>query len=122
MRGSALVVGLAAALSAASCSQLGLPEQGFATRYLGGTIGPYLHETVQTSSSFDGRSLRPESASGGTASQPIASNVAGGGRDACSEAARQRAEDAADQGFDDDTQKVVFDGTFANCAAWRARH
>ncbi|HTT84324.1 MAG TPA: hypothetical protein VMF67_12660 [Rhizomicrobium sp.] len=36
--------------------------------------------------------------------------------------AKQRAEDTAASGMDRDTQKIVRDGTYANCMAWQSAH
>ena len=35
--------------------------------------------------------------------------------------ASERALDVADQGFDGETRKAVFDATYADCVAWAAR-
>ncbi|HEX4157743.1 MAG TPA: hypothetical protein VHY79_04650 [Rhizomicrobium sp.] len=40
----------------------------------------------------------------------------------CLAVAKQRAEDAAASGLDRDTQKIVNDGTYANCMRWEAAH
>jgi hypothetical protein len=39
----------------------------------------------------------------------------------CREDASERALDVADQGFDGETRKAVFDATYADCVAWAAR-
>jgi hypothetical protein len=40
----------------------------------------------------------------------------------CLAVAKQRAEDTAANGLDRNTQKVVHDGTYANCMTWQAAH
>ncbi len=40
----------------------------------------------------------------------------------CKSVAQQRADDGAENGLDEDTQKTVFDGTYADCMAWQAKH
>lgn len=40
----------------------------------------------------------------------------------CTHLARQRASDAAYAGEDEDTQQAVYDRTYADCAAWDAKH
>jgi hypothetical protein len=40
----------------------------------------------------------------------------------CRAVAHQRAEDGAMNGFDEDTQKVIEDGTFRDCMTWTPTH
>jgi hypothetical protein len=40
----------------------------------------------------------------------------------CLAVAKQRADDAAANGLDRDTQKIVRDGTYAKCMAWQTAH
>lgn len=40
----------------------------------------------------------------------------------CRSIAQQRASDSAMNGFDDDDQKSVYDGTYADCMHWAAMH
>ncbi|HEX9159588.1 MAG TPA: hypothetical protein VF835_05115 [Rhizomicrobium sp.] len=40
----------------------------------------------------------------------------------CEAVARQRADDAAANGLDRETQEVVRQGTYANCLAWDSQH
>jgi len=40
----------------------------------------------------------------------------------CHSVAKARADDAAANGLDADTQRIVRDGTYANCMAWAASH
>jgi hypothetical protein len=42
--------------------------------------------------------------------------------DPCTQTARSRADDAMTQGFDEDTQKQIYDATFADCRKWVGRH
>lgn len=39
----------------------------------------------------------------------------------CQEVASDRSADVADQGFDSDTRKAVYDSAYADCVAWAAR-
>lgn len=40
----------------------------------------------------------------------------------CKAVAGQRKKDAAVNGYDDDMQQHVFDGTYKNCLDWAAQH
>jgi hypothetical protein len=40
----------------------------------------------------------------------------------CAAVAQQRMLDAAENGYEADLQKVVFDGAYADCAQWDAAH
>lgn len=40
----------------------------------------------------------------------------------CTSLAKSRAEDAAINGYDDDTQRAVHDGTYKDCVAWQTTH
>jgi hypothetical protein len=40
----------------------------------------------------------------------------------CLAVAKQRADDAAANGLDRDTQRVVHDGTYSRCMTWQAAH
>ncbi len=40
----------------------------------------------------------------------------------CVAAAQQRAEDARTFGYDSETRKAIFDGAYADCAAWNRQH
>lgn len=96
-----LPIGLAAACSS-------LPEPGFATRYLGGTLaGP-----VQ-SRSDPGPRFIPETAQSEPATQRP--------DDLCAATARDRASDAGSAGFGAATQKKVYDAALADCRAWMGR-
>jgi hypothetical protein len=39
----------------------------------------------------------------------------------CQEVASNRSADVAEQGFDGDTSKAVYDRAYADCVAWAAR-
>ena len=95
---------IAVALATTACSDLGLPEQGFLTR------------AVMSNPNSDHYPTAPQVVS---AQRPGAG--AASAREDCSAVARQRASDVAAQGFDEETQKAVFDGTYADCAKWQAR-
>ena len=40
----------------------------------------------------------------------------------CLAVAKQRTDDAAANGLDGDTQKIVHDGTYRNCMNWETAH
>jgi hypothetical protein len=40
----------------------------------------------------------------------------------CLAVAKQRADDAAANGLDKNTRKIVYDGTYANCMTWQTAH
>jgi len=40
----------------------------------------------------------------------------------CASLAKSRTEDAAINGYDDDTQRAVHDGTYKDCVAWQTTH
>jgi hypothetical protein len=56
--------------------------------------------------------------------RPVAASVAPdlAHRASCDAAARSRANDAAVQDFDDSVQQAVYQGTYADCLKWAARH
>jgi hypothetical protein len=40
----------------------------------------------------------------------------------CKAVADQRSRDSAVNGYDDDMQKQIFDGTYQTCMSWAAQH
>jgi hypothetical protein len=96
--------GFLAGLLLCGCSELSLPQRGFATRFFHSTLEPSLDPPTDFGGSAlvapDGRSLSPDS---------------------CEAIARARAQDSAAQYFSSDVQNKVFDGTLADCRNWRAR-
>jgi hypothetical protein len=40
----------------------------------------------------------------------------------CDDLAKSRAADAAANGYDDDIQKAVHDGSYADCVSWQSAH
>jgi hypothetical protein len=119
------VVVCVVALAAASCSSIGLPHQGFATRYIVRAISPGVPNPSQATSGFDGT---PTRRSAGGDALP-ATSVAGAERTSdaaslrakCAAVARERSGDAAAQGFDEDVAAAVFASTYADCIHWGAR-
>ena len=97
-----LAIQLAAALSLASCQQLGLPEQGFVTRHVG-SLGDLMRDTFEPQNDFDGRTVDR-----GDRLAPVSGSA---NEDKCEWAAQNRAQDADAQGFDEDTQKQVYELT-----------
>ncbi len=114
---------VAAALFASACSSLGLPKRGFVTRYFAGSD---LQKSVKTTDDFGGRQFHPaiETYTGPASVQRWAGTSATLARaeDTCMSVARQRATDAAFQGFGEATQKSIFDSIYRDCIAWRANH
>jgi hypothetical protein len=104
------------AIAVASCS---LPEQGFATHYFGGSIGPALKYAVVPATDFSGQTTGATSANGRPTSEAY---LDGTGRLSCESVARQRASDVAYQDYDEAVQKSVYDAALSDCQAWRARH
>ncbi len=100
-----------ATLALTSCGDIGLPEQGFATRYLGGSVGPTIGEQFDTTSDFSGHPL------GGTAAARRARPS-----DICEATAQDRADDIAAEGYDETLQKHVHDAVLADCRVWSRRH
>jgi len=103
------IVTVLAALGLASCAEL--PQQGFATRYLGGSFGPTLGEQFDTATDFSGQPLSDSAA----ANRPRPSDV-------CEATAQDRSRDIAVEGYDGTLQKKVYDAVLADCRAWRPRH
>lgn len=99
-----------AALALTSCGEIGLPQQGFATRYLGGSIGPALGSQLDTATNFAGQPLSNSPA--GRPARP---------RDVCEATAQDRAQDISAEGFDEDLQKKVYDAVIADCRVWSKR-
>src|SRR5579862_8436991 len=89
-----------------ACSTL--PGQGFATRALGGTVADAVPGTAQPARSEVYTVPAPVGGEGLTRSDP------------CIDAARARADETKQQGFDEVTQKQVYDATFADCRKWRS--
>ena len=112
-RRSRIAAQFMAALALASCQQLGLPEQGFVTRDVG-SIGGLLRDTFEAKSDLDGRTLAGEGVP-----TAVPSNEPEG---KCNWAARNRAQDAEAQGFDENTQNQVYELTLKDCRAWASRH
>jgi len=110
MRGGTLWVTFVAVFAVAACSNLGVPEQGFVTRYVTGPSSADLQDTLPPSAVAPVNV--PQSATGNVASQS----------EDCMAVARQRSREAAFQGFNEDVQKEVFDTAFADCDAWAAKH
>jgi len=108
-----LAVQFVAALSLASCEQMGLPEQGFVTRHVG-SLGDWMRDTIESKSDFDGRTV-----DGGGRLAPASGSA---NQDKCDWTAQHRAGDAEAQGFDEDTQQQVYELTLKDCRAWAARH
>ena len=100
---------VAAALGLASCSEL--PQQGFATRYLGGSLGPTLSDQFDTASDFAGTPLHGRD-----------TTRRGPPRDACEATAYNRSQDILNEGFDEGLQAHVYDAVLADCRAWAKRH
>lgn len=107
-----LAILLVAALSLSSCEQLGLPEQGFVTRHVG-SLADLIPDSSKPPNNFDGRTT-----GGYDRSSP---GHRGANEDKCEWAAQHRAEDADAQGFDEDTQRQVYELTLKDCRAWTAR-
>ncbi len=120
---------LVVVLGAASCSSLGFPKRGFVTRYFAGSS---LQASVTTTNDFAGRPLKPAIDSyAGAAALPVKPDASGRVNMStnlaqtvrtCQQAAHDRASDVAMQGYDDETQKSVFDVVYADCMNWRASH
>ena len=97
------------ALALTSCSDMSLPEQGFATHYLGGTFGPALGAQFDTSTDFAGQP-RGGPSPGRTTPQ-----------DSCEATAQNRAQDIAAEGYDATLQQHVHDSVLADCRVWSKR-
>ncbi|MGD0192971.1 MAG: hypothetical protein ABSD74_19710 [Rhizomicrobium sp.] len=52
----------------------------------------------------------------------LQSSAASPGNAHCEDVAKSRAEDAAANGYDDDMQNAVHDGTYADCITWHNAH
>ena len=102
---------LAVSLMLQSCGVL--PKRGFLTAALGGPHGDVLRGIFEPSTTFSGQPVR---AQGPT---PLPTN---GPIDKCEVAARERAQDAFNQGQGEDVQKKVYDLTLADCHAWSSRY
>lgn len=102
MRSSSCTIVLLAVL-VTGCTDVGLPQRGFATLFFHSEIEPELNPPQ----AFDGTPLLPD----GKPARP----------DSCEVAARARAQDVAAQDFGEDVQKKVFEATLADCKRWRAR-
>lgn len=123
-----LISVLAMGIGLASCTNIDLPRRGFLTRYFAGSA---LQDSVRTSDDLVGRPLQPPintyvgaaaeayPAKPGSArmSTTLAQTV-----QQCALSAHQRAQDLAFQGFGDQTQKTVYDSTYASCISWHTNH
>jgi len=103
---------LALMFALGACQQLGLPQQGFATRKFG-SFGNVLRDTFEPSSEFDGP------ASGYDPDSEAADRH--GGVDSCASIAELRAEDVKSQGLDEDTQRKTYAFVLKDCHAWAVR-
>ena len=119
-----------AALSEMGCAQLNLPQRGFATRYFVQTIEPRLRSDGQQDGAGEGHAALPSADNnigGGSAthldqiSGAYNVNSKAAIRQKCVDVARNREIEAGYQGFDDDTQKDVFNKTLAECLKWNSR-
>jgi hypothetical protein len=112
---------LVLALLLASCSSI--PKQGFATRYLGGSIGTVMRTAVVPDTDFAGNpighSYRSEF---GQPLPPPARPVRVNGLDTsdCTAVAANRAQDVQNEGFDDKVQRAVYEGALADCRHWHS--
>lgn len=106
-----LAIQLVAALSLSSCQELGLPEQGFVTRHVG-SLADLMR--VEPQNDVDGGALDRNRGLAPASGSP--------NKDKCEWAAGHRAQDADAQGFDEDTQKQVYELTLKDCLAWATRH
>lgn len=91
------------------CESLGLPDQGFVTRDIGGTFGSILHDTFEPSTELGGDHLPSGNIRSLSQTTPI---------DECERSARERASDVNVQGFDADTQRKVYEATLQDCHKW----
>lgn len=98
------------ALLLSGCESLGLPDQGFVTRSVGGPFGGVFRDTFEPSTGFDGS---PNSAAASPQDQTAPR------LDECERAARNRASDIAQQGFDGETQTAVYNATLKDCRKYR---
>ena len=119
-----------AALNGVGCAQLELPKRGFATRYFVQSIEPQLQNEGRSAESGGGQVPTLSSDESNTGPSTLSpSHIAGKDNDAseatirkkCVNVANKRAGDSGYQGFDGDTQKLVFDQTLGDCLKWHAR-
>jgi hypothetical protein len=89
-----------AALFLTACSDVSLPQRGFATRYFQSNVAP---EFTAAPDGIVAPATTPESL------------------DSCEQIARERATGAADQGFSEDVQRSVYDEAVRDCQTWRQR-
>jgi len=119
-----ILVALFCALTASDCSEL--PEQGFATRYLGGSLGPVVHAAIVPTLDFAGNPIadtyQPESASQAPAvRRTVPKSSHGVVLTDCKEVANQRVGDTRDEGYGYDVQTHVYQLVLADCQAWENR-
>jgi len=119
-----------AALNEGGCAQLNLPQRGFATRYFVQSIEPRFRNDGQQEGVGESRGAMPSVDKNIPEASATNPDQMAGAYDAkgnaatlqkCIDVARNRGRDAGYQGFDDDTQKSVFDRTLADCLKWYSR-
>jgi len=124
MRAWTLLFVASLALGMTSCASLSIPKRGFLTRYFSRS---YLQNSLRTSHDLAGTPLHPAIESYTVPARPYPpaghpSLASVETRNTCLVVARQRAGDAAFQGFGDQSQKSVFDRAYNDCVAWRTNH
>ncbi len=114
---------LALALLLTACSSL--PKQGFATRYLGGSIGTIMRSAVVPDTDFAGKPIGQPYHS--EFAQPAAivaparpARVNGVDATDCTAVATARAQDVLNEGFDEKVQREVYDRALADCRRWHS--
>src|SRR5579859_6335986 len=122
MRALTAVLVTLLALGTMSCASL--PKRGFLTRYFSGS---YLQNSLRTTHDLAGTPFHSaiDSYTVPARSYPPSERPSTAflqTRSVCLAVARQRAGDAAFQGFGDQSQKSVFDRAYSECVAWRANH
>ena len=117
----ALCLGLALMLTA--CSSI--PKQGFATRYLGGSIGTVMRSAVVPDTDFAGKPIgqpyHSEFVQPAAIVAPVRpARVNGVDITDCTVVASNRAQDVLNEGYDEKVQRAVYDGALADCRRWHS--
>jgi hypothetical protein len=119
---------LALGFGLTSCASVDLPRRGFLTRYFAGSA---LQDSARTTDDLVGRPLQSPintyvgAAAAAYPAKPVSARMSttlAQTVQECALSAHQRALDLAFQGFGDQTQRTVYDSTYAGCISWHTNH